>query len=190
MWTGIAHRSQWFFLYGNRFRRIAILHADLIRQVWQNFIAYLGISDYGEFSVDTYINEFYLVTVAKIICVNVLAGAPVVSTRNEIQQILDGGYFSNQNIENLVDYDYSALKNHTIQNGCNCVILWQALWHPFLHLPTASQWRNAFWSLEWLMRSRNGIWFCFIDLWKRVQIRICFLHRNQTCFHKRKSVFL
>ena len=29
-------------------------YADLIRQVWQNFIAYLGISDYGDFSVDTY----------------------------------------------------------------------------------------------------------------------------------------
>lgn len=86
-------------------------YADLIRQVWQNFIAYLGISDYGDFSVDTYINEFYLVTVAKIICVNVLAGAPVVSARNEIQQILDGGYFLNQNIENLVDYDYFGWLN-------------------------------------------------------------------------------
>ena len=87
-------------------------YADLIRQVWQNFIAYLGISDYGAFSTDTYINEFYLVTVAKIICVNVLAGAPVVSTRNELQQILDGSYFSNQNIENLVDYDYFGWLNN------------------------------------------------------------------------------
>ena len=57
------------------------------------------------------INEFYLVTVAKIICVNVLAGIPVVSTRNEIQQILDGSYFLNQNIENLVDYDYFGWLN-------------------------------------------------------------------------------
>ena len=58
-------------------------YAALIQQVWQNFIAYLGVSDYGRFSVETYINEFYLVTVAKIICVNVMAGEPVISDANE-----------------------------------------------------------------------------------------------------------
>ena len=40
-------------------------YAGLIRQVWQNFVEYLGLSDYSAFSTDTYINEFYLVTVAK-----------------------------------------------------------------------------------------------------------------------------
>ena len=54
-------------------------YAELIKQVWQNFIAYLGVSDYGRFSVETYINEFYLVTVAKVICVNIMAGEPVIS---------------------------------------------------------------------------------------------------------------
>ena len=32
-------------------------YAALIQQVWQNFIAYLGVSDYGRFSVGTYINR-------------------------------------------------------------------------------------------------------------------------------------
>lgn len=63
-------------------------YAHLIQNVWQNFIAYLGGSNYQTFSVDTYINEFYLVTVAKIICVNVLAGESVISTEQEILQIL------------------------------------------------------------------------------------------------------
>ena len=88
-------------------------YAALIQQVWQNFIAYLGVSDYGRFSVDTYINEFYLVTVAKIICVNVMAGEPVISDANEIKMILNGEYFTRQNVYNLVDYDYFGWLNNS-----------------------------------------------------------------------------
>lgn len=86
-------------------------YAALIRQVWQNFVAYLGLSDYSVFSMDTYINEFYLVTVAKMICVDILAGEPVISDRETIKSILDGRYFKKQNIYNLVDYDYFGWLN-------------------------------------------------------------------------------
>lgn len=97
-------------------------YADLIKHVWQNFIAYLGASNYGAFSIETYINEFYLVTVAKTICVNILANEPIISSADEIKQILDGEYFTNQNISNLVDYDYFGwLNNEPYSNiivGC------------------------------------------------------------------------
>lgn len=88
-------------------------YAALIQQVWQNFIAYLGVSDYGRFSVETYINEFYLVTVAKIICVNVMAGESVISEADEIKKILNGEYFTRQNVFNLVDYDYFGWLNNS-----------------------------------------------------------------------------
>lgn len=88
-------------------------YAALIQQVWQNFIAYLGVSDYGRFSIETYINEFYLVTVAKIICVDVMAGNPVISEADEIKRILNGDYFTRQNIFNLVDYDYFGWLNNS-----------------------------------------------------------------------------
>lgn len=45
------------------------VYAELIKNVWQNFVAYLGASDYGAFSEETYVNEFYLVTVANPFCV-------------------------------------------------------------------------------------------------------------------------
>lgn len=86
-------------------------YAELIRQVWQNFIAYLGASEYGSFSLETYINEFYLVTVAKMICVNVMAGKPVKSEKEELLQILNGAYFTKQSLYNFVDYDYFGWLN-------------------------------------------------------------------------------
>lgn len=88
-------------------------YAELIKQVWQNFIAYLGASDYGSFSQETYISEFYLVTVAKVLCANILAGRAIISEDGEIRAILDGKYFSRQNIYNFVDYDYFGWLNDT-----------------------------------------------------------------------------
>ena len=93
-------------------------YADLIKQVWQNFIAYLGASDYGSFSQETYVSEFYLVTVAKILCANILAGRAIISADDEIRAILDGKYFSRQNIYNFVDYDYFGWLNDTPYVEC------------------------------------------------------------------------
>lgn len=86
-------------------------YADLIKNVWQNFVAYLGASEYGTFSLNTYINEYYLVTVAKIICANILNGAPLICNEDDIIKILNGRYFLQKNILNLVDYDYFGWLN-------------------------------------------------------------------------------
>lgn len=86
-------------------------YADLIKKVWQNFVAYLGASEYGTFSLNTYTNEYYLVTVAKIICANILNGAPLISNDAELIKILNGQYFRQKNIQNLVDYDYFGWLN-------------------------------------------------------------------------------
>lgn len=88
-------------------------YAELIKQVWQNFIAYLGASDYGSFSTETYVSEFYLVTVAKILCANILAGRAIISSDEEIRAILGGEHFSRQNIYNFVDYDYFGWLNNS-----------------------------------------------------------------------------
>ena len=86
-------------------------YAELIKNVWQSFVAYLGASDFGEFSEDTYVNEFYLVTISKLICANVLNGSPMISDSRELQDILSGAYFKAKNILNLVDYDYFGWLN-------------------------------------------------------------------------------
>lgn len=89
------------------------VYAELIKNVWQNFVAYLGASDYGAFSVETYVNEYYLVTVSKVICANILSGYSLISNDNEIKGILDGKYFEQRDILNLVDYDYFGWLNNS-----------------------------------------------------------------------------
>lgn len=87
-------------------------YAELVKKVWQNFVAYLGASDYGNFSQQTYINEFYLVTVAKIICANVINKTPIISDEQAVLRILNGRYFESRSISNLVDYDYFGWLNN------------------------------------------------------------------------------
>lgn len=87
-------------------------YAELVKRVWQNFVAYLGASDYGNFSQQTYINEFYLVTVAKVICANVINKAPIISDEQAVLRILNGRHFESRNISNLVDYDYFGWLNN------------------------------------------------------------------------------
>ncbi|MCQ2548876.1 MAG: N-6 DNA methylase [Lachnospiraceae bacterium] len=89
------------------------VYAELIKSVWQNFVAYLGASDYGAFSEETYVNEYYLVTVAKVICANIISENSLISSDDEIKEILNGKYFEQRNIMNLVDYDYFGWLNNS-----------------------------------------------------------------------------
>lgn len=86
-------------------------YAELIKQIWQDFIAYLGVSEYGKFSLTTFINEYYLVTVAKIICANILARQAIISDKDELKTILNGNYFTRHNIYNFIEYDYFGWLN-------------------------------------------------------------------------------
>ena len=98
-------------------------YAELIKNVWQNFVAYLGASEYGTFSMDTYTNEYYLVTVAKVVCANILNGAPLICGDAEVIKILNGIYFQQKNIQNLVDYDYFGWLNNSpyVEGIVECV---------------------------------------------------------------------
>lgn len=87
-------------------------YANLIKNVWQNFVSYLDAPGRGNFSLNDYVNELYLVTVAKIICVNVLSRSPIISAPAQIKQILNGTYFRARNITNFVDYDYFGWLNN------------------------------------------------------------------------------
>lgn len=88
-------------------------YAELIKKLWQNFVAYLGASESGTFSMETYTNEYYLVTVAKIICANILHGSPLICDEAEMIKILNGQYFQQKNIQNFVDYDYFGWLNRS-----------------------------------------------------------------------------
>lgn len=87
-------------------------YAGLITKLWNDFVAYLGDnSAAGGFEKDVYIRELYLLTLAKLLCANIIAKKALVSNEDDIRAILNGDHFKNQGLTNLVEYDYFGWLN-------------------------------------------------------------------------------
>lgn len=87
-------------------------YAGLIEKLWTDFVSYLGgESPVGGFDRPTYAGEQYILTLAKLICANILAGKALLSDDIELVSILDGTFFQNRGLSNLVEYDYFGWLN-------------------------------------------------------------------------------
>jgi hypothetical protein len=89
-------------------------YASLIKGLWSNFVAYLGSSENGAtsaFDVGAYQDELYVLTLAKLLCANVLAKQALTSADDEVRSILAGDFFKSKGLVNLVEYDYFGWLN-------------------------------------------------------------------------------
>lgn len=88
------------------------VYAGLITKLWTDFVSYLGgEAAAGRFDKTSYVGELYILTLAKLICANVLSGKGLVSGDTELSSILDGSFFKARGLPNLVEYDYFGWLN-------------------------------------------------------------------------------
>lgn len=87
-------------------------YSQLIEKLWGDFVSYLG-GDLaaGAFDRLTYASELYILTLAKLICADILSGKALVSDDAELASILDGTFFQDRGLSNLVEYDYFGWLN-------------------------------------------------------------------------------
>jgi methylase of polypeptide subunit release factors len=79
----------------------------LIRNIWGTYAAYLSIdAKTDEEDNDLYAREFYLSLIGRLICANVIVQRPLISSDNELVEILNGGFFEVRGINRLVEHDY------------------------------------------------------------------------------------
>ncbi len=82
-------------------------YSGLIMKLWQDFVAYLGEEGIaGQFDKDVYVRELYLLTLAKLLCANVIEKKALVSNEINILAILNGDYFKIKGLSNFVEFDY------------------------------------------------------------------------------------
>ncbi|MGY0799698.1 N-6 DNA methylase [Lysobacter sp. A286] len=87
-------------------------YAALIRNLWDGFVSYLGgAAPSGTFSQRVYADELYVLTLAKLICANLISEKALVSDDTELAEILDGVFFENRGLANFVEYDYFGWLN-------------------------------------------------------------------------------
>lgn len=113
-------------------------YAEMIQELWGNFVAYLNPTD-STFSIDIYVAELYIMTLAKMICANALVGKALTSNEEEIKSILHGEYFSNLQLDNMVEHDYFGwlMELPYIQeiSGIGSLIQRDLTAYKFSHLP-------------------------------------------------------
>ena len=89
-------------------------YAQLIAKVWTDFVSYLGGSETGNgFDRQSYIFELYILTLAKLLCANVLERKALASGGPELEGILNGSFFKLKGFSNLVEYDYFGWLNES-----------------------------------------------------------------------------
>jgi len=87
-------------------------YAAVLTQLWQRFVGFVSASkDPVAFDPDSYAAELYVLTLAKLVLANVLSGKALASDDSELANILDGQYFEQHHIRNLVEYDYFGWLN-------------------------------------------------------------------------------
>ncbi len=87
-------------------------YAGMITKLWTDFVSYLGGEEAaGKFDRTSYVGELYILSLAKLICANVLSGKGLVSDDGELRSILDGSFFKARGLSNLVEYDYFGWLN-------------------------------------------------------------------------------
>ena len=78
----------------------------LATEVWSRFVDYLEGESAG-FRAGAYVDEVYLLVIARLLSANVLSGRAVSSDDVDLKGILDGTYFRNRyKLENIVEQDY------------------------------------------------------------------------------------
>lgn len=87
-------------------------YAEVLTTLWQRFVGFVsGSRDPVAFDPDSYAAELYVLTLTKLVLANVLSGKALASTDAELANILDGQYFQEYNLKNLVEYDYFGWLN-------------------------------------------------------------------------------
>ncbi len=86
-------------------------YANMISSLWQSFVAYLGGTAERGFDRNSYTNELYIVTLAKLLCADILNGTALLCNNEDLIGILNGQFFKEKGFVNLVEYDYFGWLN-------------------------------------------------------------------------------
>lgn len=80
--------------------------AGLVSELWKEFVSYLSEHAPSGFDQETYVAEFYVAVLARLICANVIEKRALRSNDDELDRIINGQFFIDRGINRLVEYDY------------------------------------------------------------------------------------
>jgi methylase of polypeptide subunit release factors len=86
-------------------------YTAVLEDLWGNLMDFISDTRAAKFDRGLYVNELYVVTLAKLLCANVIARRSLNSDKRELRAILNGADFRAKGLDNLVEYDYFGWLN-------------------------------------------------------------------------------
>ena len=83
----------------------------MLTNIWQKFINIIENREKKNFDRDDYSNKFYLITIIKLLCANIINKSIVIDFSDNIKNILNGEWFKIRGFANIVEYDYFGWLN-------------------------------------------------------------------------------
>lgn len=90
-------------------------YSTLIHTIWSHFVEGIDLSI--DTTTGSYEYEFYIATLAKLLCANILKKQAILSDDNELVEIISGDYFQRLGYINFVEYDYFGWINEHLANS-------------------------------------------------------------------------
>ena len=90
-------------------------YASLIHNIWSHFVEGIDLSI--DATTGSYEYEFYIATLAKLLCANILEKQPILSDDDELVEIVSGDYFQRLGYVNFVEYDYFGWINEHLSDS-------------------------------------------------------------------------
>lgn len=79
---------------------------NMIERMWRDYIYVESSSGSSDEILESYIHEFYISILAKLLCANLISRSALKSSNSDLSGILKGTFFENRGILNFSEYDY------------------------------------------------------------------------------------
>lgn len=93
------------------------MYFEMINQLWSDFVQKVDKDEYITLGLD-YALEYYVSTLAKLLCANFISKKSLISDDDELVGIINGTFFENRGFLHFVEYDYFGRLNDSSNVAC------------------------------------------------------------------------
>ncbi len=87
----------------------------MIQRIWESFVE--GLDKSMASNNDSYTIEFYIASLAKLLCANIFEGKALVSSDDDLVDLISGAFFLRKGYVNFIEYDYFGWINEHLKGS-------------------------------------------------------------------------
>lgn len=111
---------------------------EMVKKIWEDFVYQIDFeADYQQ----CYVEEYYISILGKLLCANFLSNRAIISSDDELNDILTGSYFECRGYNNFAEFDYFGWLNE-LENVDDILSIMKEIQHELFVYDFASKPRS------------------------------------------------